>query len=177
MISILATVDGSPAALAVIPTVERLAHEIGAKITLLTVVERPKATIARRGEVAKAPFANVATGQGGGETASARRAQEPQWVENDDQALQRAVAEGHDFLETAAKPLRARQIKVETEVVVEHAVADAIVHYAKDKNFDLIAMSTHGRSGLRSVVQGSVASAVVRAGVVPVLLIRPSKTK
>jgi nucleotide-binding universal stress UspA family protein len=34
-------------------------------------------------------------------------------------------------------------------------------------------MATHGRSGLREIVHGSVAAAVLRSGVAPVLLVRP----
>jgi nucleotide-binding universal stress UspA family protein len=53
--------------------------------------------------------------------------------------------------------------------------AGAIIEYAREHDFDLIAMATHGRGGLTQLVQGSVASAVVKSGVAPVMLIRPSK--
>lgn len=49
----------------------------------------------------------------------------------------------------------------------------AIVRTAKDEGVDLIVMSTHGRSKLAALAQGSVAEAVVRAGVAPVTLVRP----
>jgi len=42
----------------------------------------------------------------------------------------------------------------------------------KAERADLIAMTTHGRSGLRRVVFGSVAEAVLRTAPVPVLMIR-----
>jgi nucleotide-binding universal stress UspA family protein len=51
--------------------------------------------------------------------------------------------------------------------------SQAIVDYAREQAVDLIAMATHGRSGLNRLVQGSVASQVVQSGVAPVLLVRP----
>ena len=39
---------------------------------------------------------------------------------------------------------------------------------------DLVVMATHGRTGLRRALQGSVAGAVVATGSVPVLLVSPA---
>ena len=50
--------------------------------------------------------------------------------------------------------------------------AQEIVDHAKDRNFDLIAMSTHGRTGLGQFVLGSVASKVIHTAIVPILLCR-----
>ena len=174
MISILVTVDGSPASRAVIPALEKMATEMHARATLLTVVERPKATPSHE-EVVRAPFTGVPAAPGGIEAPSIRRSREPRYAESDDQALDRAISEGREFLETAAKPLKDRGIEVKTEVVVNHDVAGAIVDFARRNQVDLIAMATHGRGGLNELVQGSVASAVVRSGVAPVLLVRPAK--
>ena len=50
-----------------------------------------------------------------------------------------------------------------TTVVLDAAdVAHAIVSYAKEHKADYIAMATHGRSGLRRLLLGSVAELVVR---------------
>jgi nucleotide-binding universal stress UspA family protein len=176
MISILATVDGSPASRAVIPALEKLAADLSARATLLTVVERPKAT-PRRDEVVQAPYTGVPAVPGGIEAPSVLRSREPRYAETDDQAIDRAIAEGREFLESAAKPLKDRGIEVQTEVVVNHNVAAAIVDFAREQKFDIIAMATHGRGGLNQLVQGSVASAVVKSGIAPVLLIRPSKAR
>ena len=51
--------------------------------------------------------------------------------------------------------------------------AEQIVATAEHGGFDLIAMGTHGRTGLDRVVMGSVAEEVVRTSRVPVLLARP----
>lgn len=50
--------------------------------------------------------------------------------------------------------------------------ADEIIAYAANYSCDLIAMSTHGRSGLGRWVYGSVADKVLRSSDIPVLLVR-----
>ena len=49
---------------------------------------------------------------------------------------------------------------------------DEIVRFANENNVDLIAMGTHGRTGLAHMLVGSVAERVVRTAKVPVLTIR-----
>ena len=51
-----------------------------------------------------------------------------------------------------------------------------ILDVAREEGADLIVMSTHGRTGLRHAVIGSVAEEVVRKSPIPVLTFRPSKT-
>lgn len=50
---------------------------------------------------------------------------------------------------------------------------DSILDFADGQNVDLIAMTTHGRSGLSRMVLGSVADEVVHRSHLPVLLVRP----
>jgi nucleotide-binding universal stress UspA family protein len=50
--------------------------------------------------------------------------------------------------------------------------ADEILRMAKPEQFDLIAMATHGRAGLRRELVGSVAETVLRQSEVPVLIFR-----
>jgi nucleotide-binding universal stress UspA family protein len=52
--------------------------------------------------------------------------------------------------------------------------AQGIVLAAADRSADLVVMATHGRTGLRRAVLGSVAGEVVRSGATPVLLVHPS---
>lgn len=60
-------------------------------------------------------------------------------------------------------------------IVVEAAdVPRAIVEYAHAQKADYIAMATHGRSGLRRLLLGSVAEQVVRHAHVPLLLYPPN---
>jgi nucleotide-binding universal stress UspA family protein len=48
-----------------------------------------------------------------------------------------------------------------------------IVRYARDEGVDLITIATHGRTGLRHALFGSVAEKVVRKAPCPVLSVRP----
>lgn len=56
-------------------------------------------------------------------------------------------------------------------IVREGDVTGEIVHAAKDGNFDLIALATHGATGWREFALGSVADEVVRLAPCPVLTI------
>lgn len=47
-----------------------------------------------------------------------------------------------------------------------------IIRLAREANIDLIVMGTHGRSGLRHVLMGSVSEKVVRKAPCPVLTVR-----
>ena len=59
-------------------------------------------------------------------------------------------------------------------VVLDAAdVPRAIVEFAQREKADMIAMATHGRSGLRRLLLGSVAEQVIRHAHVPVLLYPP----
>lgn len=51
--------------------------------------------------------------------------------------------------------------------------AGEILWIAKPNHFDLIAMTTHGRTGLRRVAAGSVTETVVRRAEMPVIACRP----
>lgn len=62
-------------------------------------------------------------------------------------------------------------------VRVEYAVrfgepAEEILEAARESGADLIAMATHGRSGVVRLMLGSVAEAVLRRSEVPVVLVR-----
>lgn len=58
----------------------------------------------------------------------------------------------------------------ETVVVRSPKVAEAITEYAAKGGFDLIAMSTHGHTGVRHLILGSVAESVIRHADRPVLV-------
>jgi len=52
-----------------------------------------------------------------------------------------------------------------------------IIEYARNREIDLIVIATHGRTGLKSVLLGSVAEKVVRKSPCPVLTIRHPEQK
>ena len=62
---------------------------------------------------------------------------------------------------------------VTDEILIEGgSPAELIVQTAKEKNFDLIVMGTHGHGVIADVLVGSTASWVVRHSSIPVLVIR-----
>lgn len=89
-----------------------------------------------------------------------------------DAAEVQVVGEVEAYLEAVAERLERRGLTRVRRVVWHDEPATAIVETVTRDGVDLIAMATHGRSGLRRVLVGSVAEAVVRAVPVPVLLLR-----
>lgn len=75
------------------------------------------------------------------------------------------------YLEQTAERIHRHDLKVDVAVAVG-VPAEVILGLAGDSGADLIAMTTHGRSGLDRWMFGSVADAVVRHGELPVLIIR-----
>lgn len=58
-------------------------------------------------------------------------------------------------------------------IVMEGAVADALLGTIRSKDIDLVVLGTHGRRGLRKLVLGSVAEEVFRLAPCPVLTVGP----
>ena len=61
------------------------------------------------------------------------------------------------------------------DVMVGTNVAETVTRYAKDNAVDMIAFSSHGRSGLRRLLLGSVAESILRIAHVPLLLYPPEE--
>jgi nucleotide-binding universal stress UspA family protein len=83
--------------------------------------------------------------------------------------------EAEEYLATNAALLRARGVNVSWEVRSGRP-DDEIVEAARENGTDLIAMSTHGRSGLGRLLFGSVAEQVLRHADVPVFLMRQTES-
>jgi nucleotide-binding universal stress UspA family protein len=87
----------------------------------------------------------------------------------------RVVHEAEDYLAAVKADLAARGIR-RVETSVWYGMPDsAIVEAAKVNQVDLIAMTTHGRSGLGRLVMGSVAEAVLRGTTTPILMLRAAE--
>jgi len=84
-----------------------------------------------------------------------------------DPEADRAAAQ--DYLDRVAVGAAA----VVARLVREGPPADEIIAAAAEQQVDLIAMSTHGRTGLGHLLLGSVAEAVIRRAQVPVLIVPP----
>ena len=86
---------------------------------------------------------------------------------------ERINALGRAYLELKATKLKAEGVKASTEIVYGN-VSDKIVEFADKNDIDLIAISTHGYSGFKRLMLGSVAEKVIGSTYCPVLLIRPT---
>jgi nucleotide-binding universal stress UspA family protein len=82
-------------------------------------------------------------------------------------------AEAQEQLSAVSDRLRTAGLQV-SETVSDADPADAIVQAAERSRADIIAMATHGRTGLRRTMYGSVAEQVLRGTTIPVLLVSPS---
>jgi nucleotide-binding universal stress UspA family protein len=83
----------------------------------------------------------------------------------------KAVREAEEYLGKLERQLSAKGLKVESHVRYGHE-AEEILDHAAQKDIDLIAMTTHGRSGIKRFLFGSVAEKVIRHSPKPVFLVR-----
>lgn len=81
-------------------------------------------------------------------------------------------ASARRYLEAVAIRLRAAGRVVSTVVTKSENPADGICAIAREQQADLIALSTHGHSGIVEELLGSVADKVVRGSDLPILLLR-----
>jgi nucleotide-binding universal stress UspA family protein len=78
------------------------------------------------------------------------------------------------YLRDQATHLTAGGIETEVAVAVGEPSVEIVRHAAR-ANVDLIALATHGRTGLQRWAHGSVADAVLHATATPLLLVRPDE--
>ena len=93
------------------------------------------------------------------------------------QEMEESKKKAIDYLNKAGERLKRKGAAVAARVSTGDA-SEAIVKVAEEINADLIAMSTHGRSGLSRWAFGSVTDKVLRRGArVPILTVRgPGKS-
>ncbi len=153
---ILVCLDGSPLAEQILPYVTEEAMRFGSTVVLLQVV-----TIATTLVTPGIPGAPSVPVHG----------------QITLEHIRKEENEANTYLERIAAPLRERGVTVKTVVLPGPPVGDAIVNYAREHRTDLIAIATHGHSGLREAVLGSTADYVLRESGLPVLLVRPKREK
>jgi nucleotide-binding universal stress UspA family protein len=88
--------------------------------------------------------------------------------------IEEGMAVSEAYLNSTALVFQKAGMKVSIVVMVG-VPADRIIDYATENDVDLIAMSTHGRSGVGRWVFGSVTEKVLHAGDTPVLAVRPEE--
>jgi nucleotide-binding universal stress UspA family protein len=81
-------------------------------------------------------------------------------------------AEARDYLAKKMKELKGNGLEDVSSVVNVGYGAEEIINLARNTPDNFIAMSTHGRSGMKCFVLGSVTDRVVRHSGDPVLIIR-----
>jgi nucleotide-binding universal stress UspA family protein len=90
---------------------------------------------------------------------------------DEDAERRRVETELRDYLREVEHQLAREGVTVSSEVRFGRP-AEEIISFAADMRIELIAMSTHGRSGLARWAYGSVADRVLHAAHCPVLLVR-----
>jgi len=140
---ILVPLDGSARAEAILPQVEALALEFGSNLILLHVIEPGSSMMSPHGSH---PDVGI----------------ELTRQKKDELEVYMAGKKGE---------FRERGIRVET-VLAWGSVVETITLTAKEHAVDLVAMASHGRTGLERVFYGSVAAGVLQSVDRPLLLVR-----
>ncbi len=83
------------------------------------------------------------------------------------------VRKAEEYLKKIEGQLQAKGFKVDTHVRYGDE-AEEILDHASQKDVDLIAMTTHGRSGIKRFLLGSVAEKILRHSPKPIFLVRCS---
>jgi nucleotide-binding universal stress UspA family protein len=149
---ILVPLDGSPFSEASIPYVKELAKGTGGEIILLRVSEPPVLPADRSPAI------------------------KPSWEEYRDILLAEIQRQAEEYLQGIKANLGKSGIKARSQATLGKA-AESILQVAQKEDINLIAMTTHGRTGVSRWVYGSVASRIVEESLQPVMLIRPSVPK
>lgn len=137
---ILVPIDLADEPTAVVAPVTELARRLGCRVTLLSVV--------RNQVYAAEPATAMPVAMDAKEQANALRGR----------------------LEAFRKEHLPSDLSVDCATCVHNDIGRGILEHAAKHDADLIAMATHGRSGLSRVLLGSVAESVLRHGKVPLLL-------
>jgi nucleotide-binding universal stress UspA family protein len=84
-----------------------------------------------------------------------------------------SAKEAEAYVSNTITALNKEQIKA-TGITREGYVPDTILEVAEETHADIIAMSTHGRTGINRWLMGSVADKIVHHAHIPVMLIHPN---
>lgn len=142
--SLVVPLDGSPLAEKILPTVCRWARALDLEVTLIRAFEFPT-----RAYVSSETYL-------------------PDYDAFRDQARSEAAA----YLKEKEDFLVGEGVRTVTVLTIEGAAANEIISYAETAPGAVIAMSTHGRSGVQRWILGSVTEKIVRHADDPVLVVR-----
>ncbi len=142
--TILVPLDGSERAERILPYVEELALRCSAVLLFLQVID---------------PFTVVVGPEG------------TEYTALEHQELERREEEARSYLTTLEEKFRAKGIETGSRIV-GGAIVEEIMNAAQHDGADLVALTSHGRTGLARVFYGSVAAGVLHRIDRPLLLIR-----
>jgi len=142
--SLIVPLDGSGLAESALPTVSALARVMNLEVILCRAYELP-------------------TGAYYGSE---------DYLPNYDELLAGLRQETSDYLKGQVAVIKSQELEKVSAVTLEGAVAEEIIQYARKSPNSLVAMCTHGRSGVERWVLGSVTEKVVRYSGNPVLVLR-----
>lgn len=96
------------------------------------------------------------------------------------QRLQEIQDEEVDTATTMLKKLeekaKNKNVSMSIQIIHNPSSSEGIMNYADSNSIDLIVMGSHGRTGFRKIVLGSVASGVVGHSKCPVLITKGTKS-
>lgn len=144
--NILVPLDGSELGETALPYAVEIAKKLGSKLILLRVTET---------------MMHVRTIGG------------PDHFTYHDKIVELMEKESVAYLD-AVKEKIGSDVSVKT-VLKTGDIADEIIKVSEEENADLVALSSHGKSGIARWVMGSITNKLLMSGDTPVMVVRPSK--
>ncbi len=151
---LLVPLDGSRFASRALRYAAEVAQRFGAEVILIQVIKPATSVIDAGAPVGISPAASGIAVQAALE------------------ADKRNAARARRYLSRKIRAMRSRPIQSSYHVLMGDT-ARSIIEFSEKEDVDLVVMTTHGKSGLRRAVMGSVADVVIRESGRPVLVIRP----
>jgi nucleotide-binding universal stress UspA family protein len=143
---ILLPLDGSPMGEAALPYVKAIAQALDCEVILLGVVEVVQ---------------HIHTIGG------------PDHFIYSEQQIEQMKSETARYLEKVSEQFAKEKAHI---ILRKGDPAQEIIKISAEENVNVVAMSSHGKSGITRWIMGSVSNKVLHAGKTPLLLVRPKKT-
>jgi len=100
---------------------------------------------------------------------------EEEHVKQLEKLVERKEQSSSEYMEKHHQKLKERHIEIDSVIIRGVSAATAILDYISKNDFDLIVMGTHGRTGIKSWIYGSVAEKVVRLARIPIITMHDKK--
>jgi nucleotide-binding universal stress UspA family protein len=89
------------------------------------------------------------------------------------QSKEKHVLESKQWFDRVSQNAKQNDVQIKTELIDSQMSVDGtIVEYAESHGIDLIILGTKGRSGIKKLLLGSVATAVVKYATCPVMVVK-----